>query len=204
MDETRLQILQSLRLKGLSAEELAGKMGLSYTGIRQHLLILERDRLIEKRPKRVGTGRPKYIYHLTEEAETFFPKQYSMLINSLMEYLIEQMGKKDVGKIIKEIAERNAAKYQDRFSGLELEGRVELLLDLLNEMGAYASVEKKGDEYILQGCNCAFYDTVKNVGSVICVFDSSFMSYLLGDGVEIESSHSKDSCTFHIRSNLSS
>ena len=58
----RLEILNTLkRTKGLSVNQLVAKMKMSYMGIKQHCLTLERDGYLDtwRRPQKMG--RPKWF-----------------------------------------------------------------------------------------------------------------------------------------------
>ena len=62
----RLEILNSLkRSKGMSVNELVRKMKMSYMGIKQHCLTLQRDGYLDtwRRPQKMG--RPEMVYRLT-------------------------------------------------------------------------------------------------------------------------------------------
>src|SRR5207247_5152803 len=66
----RLEILNSLkRTKGMSVNELVDKMGMSYMGIKQHCLTLQRDGYLDtwRRPQRMG--RPEMVYRLTRRRD---------------------------------------------------------------------------------------------------------------------------------------
>src|SRR6202162_6733100 len=69
----RLEILNSLkRTKGLSVNELVGKMKMSYMGIKQHCLTLERDGYLDtwRRPQKMG--RPEMVIRLTRRRHGLF------------------------------------------------------------------------------------------------------------------------------------
>ncbi|MDB6147148.1 MAG: Transcriptional regulator ArsR family, partial [Spartobacteria bacterium] len=70
----RLEILNSLkRTKGMSVNELVDKMGMSYMGIKQHCLTLQRDGYLDtwRRPQKMG--RPEMVYRLTRRSHDLFP-----------------------------------------------------------------------------------------------------------------------------------
>src|SRR5204863_9325215 len=70
----RLEIINSLkRTKGMSVNELVGKMGMSYMGIKQHCLTLQRDGYLDtwRRPQKMG--RPEMVYRLTRRSQDPFP-----------------------------------------------------------------------------------------------------------------------------------
>src|SRR5713101_5671469 len=70
----RLELLTSLkRTQGMSVNELVAKMKMSYMGIKQHCLTLERDGYLDtwRRPQRMG--RPEMVYRLTRRTHDLFP-----------------------------------------------------------------------------------------------------------------------------------
>src|SRR5213079_1238062 len=70
----RLEILNSLkRTRGLSVNELVEKMNMSYMGIKQHCLTLQRDGYLDtwRRPQKMG--RPEMVYRLTRRTHELFP-----------------------------------------------------------------------------------------------------------------------------------
>src|SRR5438309_10852728 len=80
----RLDILNSLkRTKGMSVNELVEKMGMSYMGIKQHCLTLQRDGYLDtwRRPQRMG--RPEMVYRLTPRSNDPFPSDSSELTQEL-------------------------------------------------------------------------------------------------------------------------
>src|SRR5213083_1030041 len=69
----RLEILNSLkRSKGMSVNELVRKMKMSYMGIKQHCLTLQRDGYLDtwRRPQKMG--RPEMVYRLTRRSHDLF------------------------------------------------------------------------------------------------------------------------------------
>src|SRR4029077_7941025 len=69
----RLEIINSLkRTKGMSVNELVGKMGMSYMGIKQHCITLHRDGYLDtwRRPQKMG--RPEMVYRLTRRSHELF------------------------------------------------------------------------------------------------------------------------------------
>ena len=68
-----LDIMRHLkRSSGLSVNELAGKLGMSYMGVKQHCVELEKRGYLDtwRRPKAIG--RPEKVYRLTEKADPLF------------------------------------------------------------------------------------------------------------------------------------
>src|SRR5437773_9116710 len=86
LQSTRQQILEYIQRHGrATVKELGAIIGLTSTGIRQHLTVLERDGLVDAREERGRVGRPTLVYSLTERADVLFPKRYDMLANVILE-----------------------------------------------------------------------------------------------------------------------
>ncbi|HWQ28893.1 MAG TPA: winged helix-turn-helix transcriptional regulator, partial [Dehalococcoidia bacterium] len=84
MQDTRKRILDYLRRHGrATVKDLGEVFGLTSTGIRQHLTVLERDGLVEAREERGKVGRPALVYRLTPLGDNLYPKLYDLLANTL-------------------------------------------------------------------------------------------------------------------------
>src|SRR5438046_8165908 len=69
----RLEIVNALkRSRGLSVNELVDRMRMSYMGIKQHCLTLQRDGYLDtwRRPQKMG--RPEMVYRLTRGTQDLF------------------------------------------------------------------------------------------------------------------------------------
>ena len=62
------------RSTGMSVAELSSALGMSYMGIKQHCVELDKRGYLDtwRRPKAVG--RPEKVYRLTSKAEPLFPQ----------------------------------------------------------------------------------------------------------------------------------
>src|SRR3972149_10022707 len=86
MQSTRQHILEYLQRQGrATVKELGSLLGLTSTGIRQHLTVLERDGLVDSREERGRVGRPTPVYSLTEKADSLFPQSYALLAGVILD-----------------------------------------------------------------------------------------------------------------------
>ena len=77
MQATRQQIVDYLRRQGrATVKELDVYLGLTSTGVRQHLTVLEREGLVEAHEERGHVGRPALVYQLTDKGDGLYPKRY--------------------------------------------------------------------------------------------------------------------------------
>src|SRR4051794_21962147 len=115
MQASRQQILEHLHHHGRSTvKKMAGLFGLTPTGVRQHLAVLERDGLIEAEEQRGRVGRPAFVYQLTERGEASFPTNYAMLANLLLEELRSMAGADALQRLLRRVSSRMAECYGDR------------------------------------------------------------------------------------------
>ena len=70
----RLQVLNKLkRTQGLAVKELSRKLKMSYMGVKQHCIELEKEGYLDTWRRPVPRGRPEMIYQLTRRAHELFP-----------------------------------------------------------------------------------------------------------------------------------
>ena len=80
------EVVLALKKRGEArASEIAEALGITPSGVRQHLSALRADGLVAYRTIHAGPGRPKFAYFLTEPAEALFPKTYHELTNEFLE-----------------------------------------------------------------------------------------------------------------------
>src|SRR5919202_729475 len=94
-ESTRGQVVTLLRHSDRTVEELARALGITENGIRAHLAVLERDGIVRQRGsvrRGGGGGKPAYIYELTKEADSLFPKAYEPALRRLLDVLSERLG----------------------------------------------------------------------------------------------------------------
>ena len=106
----RLEILNTLkRTKGLSVNELVAKMKMSYMGIKQHCLTLERDGYLDtwRRPQKMG--RPEMVYRLTRRTHDLFPCDSNDFTLELLKSIKEVYGPNGPEKMLFNVFERKTA-----------------------------------------------------------------------------------------------
>src|SRR5215467_12194918 len=81
LESTRGRILQQLRAREETVNELAATLQLTDNAVRAHLLSLERDGLVQQTGIQPGFRRPHALYGLTSQSEQIFPKAYGALLD---------------------------------------------------------------------------------------------------------------------------
>lgn len=155
MSETRMRILQLLKMRaGMTVGQLTEALHISPMGVRQHLAILEAERLIEHYQEKQGRGRPRHIYQLTNEANSLFPTTYANFAVGLMHEVAKFNGPGFINKVFRGRMKSQLETYQLRLAGKPLRERIEELARIRDEEGYMARFEEAEDDYILTEHNC--------------------------------------------------
>jgi predicted ArsR family transcriptional regulator len=207
MQSTRQQILEYLLRQGrATVKELGNLLGLTSTGIRQHLTVLERDGLVDSREERGRVGRPTLVYSLTEKADALFPKTYDALATVLLEEVRSSQGNERLHELLHKVAERMAAPYSDRIQGMPLPDRVQETARIMEEQGCLVELrEVEGDDYYIDEFTCPF-PKVAQQDRAVCALHVDFVRILTGSDTRLTQSllRGERACSYRIRGNASS
>jgi predicted ArsR family transcriptional regulator len=201
LQATRQQVLDYLRRHGqATVKELGQLLGLTSTGIRQHLTVLERDGLVAAHEERGHVGRPALVYCLTEQGDAHYPKLYDSLASVLLNELRTIAGPDALQKVLRRVATRFAEPYMGRVEGKPLAERVAEAARILQERGCLADFRMhNGDWYVIQ-YSCPF-PSVARSNSGVCAMEVDFVRRLTGADARLVSSllRGDRSCTYRIR-----
>jgi predicted ArsR family transcriptional regulator len=150
----RLEILNTLkRTKGLSVNELVGKMKMSYMGIKQHCLTLERDGYLDtwRRPQKMG--RPEMVYRLTRRTHDLFPCDSNDFTLELLKSIKEVHGPNGPEKMLFNVFERKTGALKAKAKGDTVVERAKWLAAQREKegfMSQYVGDEKEGGPQIME------------------------------------------------------
>jgi len=200
LGDSRTKILEILRKGRCSVEELQKWLEISPTAIRQHLAILEKDSLVGKIPLRTGAGRPRYVYSLTEKAESYFPKAYEMLASNLINEIYERRGKEELLNILENIARKRGKEMFSMVEGKTREERLVSAVKLMNELGYYIDWKKEKAGYSIRVHNCLFSNLVKEHDNFLCTHDHAFFQTILRSKIRKDRSRTQGAeyCSFYL------
>jgi predicted ArsR family transcriptional regulator len=89
MEGTRARIVELLRRgDGLTVESLTEALGLATATVRRHLDVLQRDGHVERASVRRPTGRPHYVFKLTQAGRDLAPGHYVGVTELLLSQLL--------------------------------------------------------------------------------------------------------------------
>jgi predicted ArsR family transcriptional regulator len=150
----RLEIINTLkRTRGLSVNELVARMKMSYMGIKQHCLTLERDGYLDtwRRPQKMG--RPEMVYRLTRRSHDLFPCDSNELTLELLKSSKEIYGANAAEKLLYHVFERKTATLKSKVKGATVADRAKWLVKEREKegfMSQFITDEKEGGPQILE------------------------------------------------------
>ena len=201
MQATRQQIVDFLRKNArATVKDLDAYLGLTSTGVRQHLTVLEREGLVQSHEERGHVGRPALVYSLTEQGDALFPKQYDDLANVLLEEVREISGAQSLQTLLRRTASRFAEPYRSRLEGRPLAERVIEATEIIQERGSQADCVQVGDDWLIRQYTCPF-PKVAHTNSCVCALDVEFVRQMVGADARLSTSllRGDPACTFRIR-----
>jgi predicted ArsR family transcriptional regulator len=162
METTRQTILGILRRRSATIDDLTKELGLAPATIRRHLDILGRDAHVEVQQVRRKTGRPHYVFSLSESGRELFPKQYIRTTNRLIEEIVALTPEDTAGRgggdladlVFEKMAQHLAQRIAPRVHGSTLAERVHSTAAALADEGIVFDVEEAPDGYLLIGHGC--------------------------------------------------
>jgi predicted ArsR family transcriptional regulator len=184
----RLRVLNVLkRTQGLSVQELADQLGMSYMGIKDLCIDLQARGLLDGRrePRPAGnTGRPRILYRLTERAHDLFPAASNPLTLELLEAAKKLFGPASAEKLLMLVWQQKAAALSEKVQGPDPAARADALARARDAAGHMAVVEKGTDGRLsIIEHHCPFLDVLRAY-PVVARLETELFRRLLGTAVE--------------------
>jgi predicted ArsR family transcriptional regulator len=198
---TRGKIVAQLRERGsASAAELAALFGLSPNAVRQQLVVLERDGLVEERAVRRGPTKPTLQFSLTSKADSLFPQQYDKMLAAVLREVKASYGTPAVEQIFERIGRHAVERAKEKVTASDTEGRVAQLTQVLRDRGVVAEYSLVDGGFLLQEHTCPYSGVVKEHPEVCSVIHHVIDETIGGEHQQIESLASGGkSCTFALK-----
>jgi len=186
---TKRALLNSLKKRGdLSADDLAGSLGMTVSGVRQQLSGLQRDGLVTFDEIRSGPGRPRYVYRLTSAADGLYPRAYAEITNELLEY-VEDADPELLEAIFAKRRQRRIERAQTRLASKSFPQQVEELAKILDEDGYLADSTRLDDTtWLVTEHNCAIFGVAMRYGQA-CSSEIEFIRAVMPDAQVERISH---------------
>lgn len=199
MASTRGKILDLLRPKDQTVNELAASLKLTDNAVRAHLLSLERDGLIHQSGTQPGFRKPHVTYALTPEAEQIFPKSYGVLLDLILIVISRQLTPKELRAAMREVGKKIADNHLDEIKGKSRKQRIDTALRILKDLGGAATFEESEGKHLIRGNGCPLAAATGRHPEA-CLIAESLLSQIIGAPVKEHCIHgAAPSCRFEIR-----
>ena len=180
----RAAILVELkRSPGLTAMELAERLGASLNAIRHHIKELEADSLVEHDRCRKGVGAPVFLYRLASEGEALFPRRYEETLMQLLRGLVEREGREAAIAMLASQFDSLESSLATRLTETSPEERLEVVTRALADEGFMPEWRSTPDGSALMEHNCAILAVAEQFPEV-CDAEERFLSRTLGADIE--------------------
>src|SRR5213083_1495818 len=180
---TRGKILNLLRTRDRTVNELAEELRLTDNAVRAHLASLERDRLVAQSGMKPGIRKPHVTYALGTEAEQLFPKAYWQLVSLLMTIFSRQVKRRNLRAGMRAAGRTIAQEHLRALKGKTRQQRIDAALGILKELGGAATFREEDGKHFIYGNGCAIAAATAN-HSESCLLAESLLTEIIGSPVK--------------------
>ena len=175
LSSAQRQVFLALKRRGeASADELAEALGITPSGVRQHLAVLRSAGLAVSRHERGRSGRPVDLYRGTDLGETLFAGASGDLSLELLGH-IEAEDPELVTRVFERRRRQRVAQAGEQLVGKSLDEKVAILANILDAEGYLADFDKLPDgTYQINLHSCAIWAVASRYGQA-CTTELEFL-----------------------------
>jgi predicted ArsR family transcriptional regulator len=185
---TRKAIVTLLKQHGaMDAAALSVKLSLTGMAIRQHLYILQNERVVEYEEEARPMGRPAKLWRLTPEANRWFPNGYSELSVSLIDSMREAFGEVGLDQLLAVRNKTQQEQYLGQMSDASgIREKLEKLRSIRMNEGYFAEIQDQADGSYLFVQNHCPISKAAAACTGLCQSELCLFRTVLGNNVDIE------------------
>jgi len=180
---TRGKILELLRRRECTVNDLAEALCLTDNAVRAHLASLERDRLVVQSGLKPGIRKPHTTYALGPEAEQIFPKAYGRLVSLLMSIFSREIKPRNLRAGMRAAGRTVAHEHLRDLRGKTRSQRIDAALAILKELGGVASFAEEDGKHFIYGNGCPIAAATANHPEA-CLLAESLLAKIIGSPVK--------------------
>jgi predicted ArsR family transcriptional regulator len=181
----RLLVLLKMRGPQIAAD-LGAALGITGEAVRQQLVKLAADGLVESTAEPRGVGRPAQVWALTEKGNARFPDTHAELTVQLLRAIRSELGEESLDRLIAARAAESLAGYTADLEGAaDLGERVRRLAEARTREGYMAECQSAQDGYLLIENHCPIC-AAATACQGFCRAERDVFQQALGDEVSVE------------------
>ena len=171
---TRQKILDIVRKRVCTAEQLAHELDITPAAVRSQLNHLEQSQLVERGDLlRGGAGQPAILYRATEVAEDAFSSAYKPMLVTLLDSLPDSMSGRELNQLMRTVGKKLAANQPAVTKTIE--ARVRDTASALEDLGALIEIEHDDCDIRIKSYACPLAAAVK-CRPEVCTAVKTFIS----------------------------
>lgn len=190
-------MLDLLRRAPMSVTELGQAMGVTATAVRQRLVRLSAQGLVERSTAAASRGRPVHRYSLTEKARRQTPSNFADLATALWDE-VHQIKDIEVRRgLLRRLAKRLAESYSPEITGDSIAERMHSLSAVFERRDIHFSVDQSGLLPVLTATECP-YPGLAETNPSVCAMERMLFSELIGQNLRLDQCRADGGvcCTF--------
>lgn len=190
MKGSRDEIVDLLRRHGeMTVQGLVEQLSLAPAALRRHLDILVGEGTVDFHAVKQATGRPHYVYRLTEAAYERLSTGYPRLMERFIEEAATLPGRSRKGDVLLDtlfagISDRLVAEHKYQVRGQTIQDRVDSVTSALREEGILEDWSEQPDGYHLYNGNCPYHRAARASSGRCCASERRAIALLLDAEVE--------------------
>lgn len=179
------RLLDLLRVAGtMGVAELAEQVKVTPTAVRQRLMRLMAQGLVQRESVRNGRGRPKHWYRLTDKGLRLTGSNFADLALALWREIGLTSDEELQRQMVRRIASALAAEYAGQVQGTTMAERMRSLAELLAQRRIPFSVKDFAHQPAMSAHACP-YPNLAERDRRICAMEEMLFSELLGQEVKL-------------------
>jgi len=185
----RERVLFVLKTKGSqTAARMAKTLGVTTMAVRQHLAVLEGEKLVDFTDEKRTVGRPARLWRLTSNAYDRFPDCHAELAVGMLQAVQSAFGEQGLDRLTEERTRQQTQTYRARMPdpNAPLEDRLASLARIRREEGYMAESKRRRDgTFELVENHCSISKAAR-LCPKLCGAELSLFRNVLGDDVSVE------------------
>ncbi len=170
----------------MDSASLASRLKVTTMAVRQHLYVLQQEKLVTAEERKVPLGRPAKYWQLTKEAERLFPDAYAELNAALITSVQDAFGADGMARLLDARVARQRADYASRITpSAPLSKKIQQLANIRSGEGYMAEVKRQGNGFLFIENHCPIC-AAATICQGFCATELELFRSALGPGVSVE------------------
>jgi predicted ArsR family transcriptional regulator len=167
---------------------MAKRLSVTAMAVRQHLAVLQAEKLVDFTEKRREVGRPARLWQLTPKAHARFPDRHEELAVGMLQAVQRAFGDEGLERLIEERTRQQADSYRARIPGSDapIEVRVATLARMRREEGYMAEWRRRRDGTLQLVENHCAISKAARICTKLCGDELQLFRSVLGENVSVE------------------